>query len=164
MPSLSPTSFQSFIMILDQLSQADQYSAVHPGFAAAFEYLRTADYKDLPEGRHEIDGDRMYLIINRTQGKGREGATFEVHRRHIDIQLAIVGTDEMAWRALRDCSQPQAPFHEEHDYGLFNDPAETWLVVPPGSVAIFFPQDVHAPLGGTGDLVKAVIKVAVDWK
>ena len=30
--------------------------------------------------------------------------------------------------------------------------------------ASLFPQDVHAPLGGQGDLVKAVVKVAVDWK
>ena len=151
-------------MIFDQLAHADKYAAVHPGFAAAFKFLRTLDVTGLAEGRHEIDGDRMYLVVNKTQGKGRAGATFEVHRRYIDIQLAVSGTDEMAWRALADCTQPKAPFHVEHDYGLFNDPAETWLVVHPGSFAIFFPQDVHAPLGGTGDLVKAVIKVAVDWK
>lgn len=151
-------------MILDQLSQADQYAAIHPGFAAAFQFLRTLDLTGLAEGRHEIDGDRMYLVVNRTQGRGRTGATFEVHRRYIDIQLAVSGTDEMAWRPLADCTQPKAPFHQEHDYCLFNDPAETWVTVHPGSFAIFFPQDVHAPLGGEGDLVKAVIKVAVDWK
>ena len=151
-------------MILDQLSQADMYTGVHPGFAAAFNYLRTADLHSLTAGRHEIDGERLYVVVNRVPGKGREGAKFEVHRRYIDIQFCVSGTDEMAWRALPSCSKPTAEFNEEHDYCLYEDAAETWLTVPPGSFAIFFPQDVHAPLGGQGDLVKAVMKVAVDWK
>ena len=151
-------------MILDQLSAADKYTGMHPGFAAAFEYLRTAKLTDLSAGRHEVDGDRMYVVINRAAGKGRTGATFEVHRRYIDIQFGISGTDEIAWRALADCTQPKAAFDVGDDYCLFSDAAETWLVVHPGSFAIFFPDDVHAPLGGQGDLVKAVMKVAVDWK
>ena len=150
-------------MILDQLSEANRYAAIHPGFAAAFEYLRTANLNDLAAGRHEIDGDCMYVVINRQPGRGHAGAKFEAHRRYIDIQYGISGTDEMAWRALPACSQPAGPFDEQKDVGFFQDPAQTWLVVPPGSFAIFFPNDVHAPLGGQGDLVKAVMKVAVDW-
>ncbi|MDB5337809.1 MAG: tabA [Planctomycetaceae bacterium] len=151
-------------MILDQLVRADLYAAIHPGFASAFEFLRTANLSEMSAGRHEIDGDRMYVVINRMPGRGREGAKFEVHRKYIDIQFGISGTDEMAWLALPDCTQPIAPFEVEKDMGFFKDAAETWVVVPPGSFAIFFPQDVHAPLGGKGDLVKAVVKVAVDWK
>ncbi|MES2793860.1 MAG: YhcH/YjgK/YiaL family protein [Planctomycetota bacterium] len=151
-------------MILDQLSQAGRYVATHPGFAAAFEYLRTANLAELTAGRHEIDGDRMYVVINRVPGRGRAEAQFECHRRYIDIQFGVSGTDNIAWRALADCSQPTAEFEEARDVGFFQDTAETWLVVPPGSFAIFFPEDVHAPLGGQGDLVKAVMKIAVDWK
>jgi beta-galactosidase beta subunit len=38
----------------------------------------------------------------------------------------------------------------------------TWVAVPPGSFAIFFPHDAHAPLGGEGRVKKAVVKVASD--
>ena len=150
-------------MILDQLSEASRYTAIHPGFAAAFEFLRTANLAEMSAGRHEIDGDRLYVVMNRQPGRGRTGAKLEVHRRYIDIQFGIAGTDDIAWKALPDCAQPAAPFDEQKDVGFFQDVPQTWLVVPPGSFAIFFPQDVHAPLGGTGDLVKAVVKVAVDW-
>lgn len=115
-------------------------------------------------GRHEVDGDRMFVVINREPGRGHGGAKFESHRRYIDIQLTLGGTDEMAWRALDTCAAPAEPFNEQKDVGFYQDPAETWLTVPPGTFAVFFPQDVHAPLGGTGDLFKAVMKVAVDWK
>ncbi len=150
-------------MILDTLSQASRYTPLHPGFAAAFEFLRTAKLADLAAGRHEIDGDRLYVVMNRQPGRGRTDAKFEAHRRYIDIQFGISGTDEIGWRALSACSQPTGPFDETKDVWFFQDPAETWLVVPPQSFAIFYPEDVHAPLGGTGDLVKAVVKVAVDF-
>lgn len=151
------------ILILDRLTEADRYSATHPGFAAAFHYLRTTDFTNMAAGRHEVDGDRMFVVINRQPGRGRDGAKFESHRRYIDVQFTISGTDEMAWRSLDSCSQPTGPFDEQKDFLLYKDPADTWIIVPPGSFAVFFPQDVHAPLGGTGDLVKAVMKVAVDW-
>lgn len=150
-------------MILDTIANASRYTAIHPGFAAAFEFLRTANLADLAAGRHEIDGDRLYVVMNRQPGRGRAGAKFEAHRRYIDIQFGVSGTDEMGWLPLADCSQPAAPFEESKDVGFFTDSAQTWLTVPAGSFAIFFPEDVHAPLGGTGDLVKAVVKVAVDF-
>ncbi len=46
---------------------------------------------------------------------------------------------------------------------FFADRPETWFAVKPGSFAIFYPQDAHAPLAGTGETRKAVMKVAVDW-
>jgi len=151
------------ILILDRLTEAERYYGTHPGFAAAFQYLRMTDFSRLPTGRNEVDGDRMFVVINRQPGRGRDGAKFESHRRYIDIQLTLGGTDEMAWRPLDQCSQPTAPFDEQKDIVFYQDPAETWLTVHPGTFAVFFPQDVHAPLGGTGDLFKAVMKVAVDW-
>lgn len=151
-------------MILDRLSEADLYSAAHPGFAAAFQYLRTTDFSNMEAGRHEVDGDRLFVVINRQPGRGHDGAKFESHRRYIDIQMTLGGMEHMAWRPLDACTQPVGAFNEQKDIVFYEDPAETWLTVPPGTFAVFFPQDVHAPLGGTGDLFKAVMKVAVDWK
>lgn len=151
-------------MILDRLSEADRYVGVHPGFAAAFQYLRNTDFSQLPTGRNEVDGERMYVVINRQPGRGHQGAQFESHRKYIDIQLTLGGTDEMAWQALDACKQPIGPFNDQKDIVFYQDVAETWVTVPPGTFAVFFPSDVHAPLGGTGDLFKAVMKVAVDWK
>ena len=150
-------------MILDDLKHVARYAALHPGFAAAFEQLRRRDLATLAVGRHEIDGDRLVLIIGKDEGRGRSAAQLEAHRRYIDVQYAIDGDEEIGWRLLSDCHSIAEPYSEERDVVLFSDTAQSWLAVPPGKFTIFFPDDAHAPLAGSGLLHKAVVKVAVEW-
>jgi biofilm protein TabA len=149
-------------MVLDTLAASNRYAGMHPGFARAFEFLSAADLAALAPGRHEIDGDRLYVLIDRRDGRGDEGAQLEAHRRYIDIQYTIDGDERIGWMPLARCTAPDAPFNETKDVVLFADRPTTWVAVPPGSFAIFFPHDAHAPLAGHGLLKKAVVKIAVD--
>lgn len=150
-------------MILDRLAQSAKYRSMHPGFAAAFDYLARADVSALPAGRHELDGARLAVVINRDAGRGQGGAVLEAHRQYIDIQVTLAGAEVIGWQALSECREPKSEFDSSRDMVLFNDRPESWFAVPPGSFTIFFPADAHAPLAGEGSLHKAVFKVAVDW-
>ena len=150
-------------MILDMLSAADRYAALHPGFLAAFEWLRTAKIMDMPKGKQAIDGERLMVVIGRDMGVGRSEARLESHRRYIDIQYVAAGEEEMGWRPLAECRQPVGEFDASRDIVFYTDPPATWYRAPVGSFSIFYPQDPHAPLAGQGQLVKAVMKVAVVW-
>ena len=44
---------------------------------------------------------------------------------------------------------------------FFADQPLAWAALPPGKFMIFFPEDAHAPLAGSGDLHKAVMKFAI---
>ena len=149
-------------MIADTLARLHRYAALHPAFARAFELLEQADLESLEPGRHAIDGDRLYVSIEHIDGRGREGARLEAHRRYIDIQLTIDGDEEIGWTPLDDCRTSAGPFDEEKDVGFFKDAPRTWLHVPAGHAAIFFPDDAHAPRGGRGALKKAIVKVRVE--
>lgn len=153
-------------MILDRLENAERYYPLNAGFAPACDYLRRTDFTKMTPGKHEVDGERLYVMLNKGPGRGREGAKLEAHRRYIDIQYTIVGPDEIGWSPLGACRQIEAPFDAEKDFGLFADRPAAWIAVPAGSFAIFFPDDAHAPMGAGADcqLFKAVMKVAVDWK
>ena len=148
-------------MVIDVLEQADRYVHLHPSFGRAFEFLRTTDLATLAPGRHEIDGDAVYVSIDHVPGRGREGARLESHRAHIDIQLTIAGEEQIGWRPLAACAMQDEPFDAERDVGFYRDRPETWLSVPPGMFAIFFPEDAHAPLAGSGALRKAIAKIRV---
>ena len=148
-------------MILDTLANTARYAGMHPGFARAFEFLATTDFGGLAPGRHEIDGDRLYVSLDHKDGRGEEGARLEAHRRYIDIQYTIEGDELIGWMPLARCQAPDGPFDETKDVVLFADRPTTWVAVPPGSFAIFFPHDAHAPLAGLGAMKKAIVKIAV---
>lgn len=151
-------------MILDQLSNADRYLPLHPGFKAAFEYLKTHDVTKLEAGKHVIDGERLAIMVNKCPGRGQGGAKLEAHKKYIDIQLTIQGTEVIGWKNVEACKQVETPYTASADIAFYTDPSDFWLTVPPGTFAIFYPEDAHAPLAGSGDVIKGVMKIAVDWK
>jgi len=148
-------------MILDAGAFCHDYKSLHPLFERAFRFLADSDLRSFAPGRHPVDGDRLYLSIDHVQGRGRDGARLEAHRRYIDIQYTIEGHEEIGWMPLASCGAHAGPFDEAKDVGFFDARPTSWLSVPEGTFAVFFPQDAHAPLAGRGALKKAIMKVAV---
>ena len=147
--------------MIDSLPRSARYRVLHPLFGPAFDFLAGVDLATLPAGRIPIDGDRLYVSIDHVEGRGRDRARLEAHRRYIDIQVTIAGTEHIGWRPLEDCGTPDGAFAADRDVGFFSDRPDTWLVVPEHHFAIFFPEDAHAPLAGVGPIRKAIVKVQV---
>ena len=148
-------------MILDSLARADRYTALHPLFARAFAFLREADLATLEPGRHAIDGDILFAIIEDAAGRTRAEAKLECHRRYIDIQLVLEGVDEMGWKPLGACTRPATDYDAARDIRFFDDTPANWIATPAGSFCLFFPEDAHAPLVSSGRIRKVVVKIAV---
>ena len=148
-------------MILDILENAERYCGAHPAFAAAFAFLRRPDLAKLPEGRIDLDGDKLFALMQRPEGRGRAGARLEAHRKYADIQYAISGHEEYGWRSLHDAPAADGDFNAQKDLGFFLGAPSVWLPAPADSFVVFFPEDLHAPLAGVGVLHKVVIKVRV---
>ena len=146
-------------MILDRLSNAKNYESLHPAFPRAFDFLRQSGLEKISEGKHEIDGKKFYASVDIMAGRGKKGAKLEAHRNYIDIQYTVSGQESIGWKNLAECKIIKTEYHPEKDIAFFGDRPESWLVVPPGYFAIFFPEDAHAPLGGMGRLHKVIVKV-----
>jgi YhcH/YjgK/YiaL family protein len=149
-------------MIFSTLSQAERYAKLHPLFPRAFDYIRNTDLHALTVGIHTIIENQLFVIVEEAQGRSREEAKLECHRKYIDIQLVLEGTDEMGWKPLADCHNPVGDYSEERDIRFFNDPADSWVSTPANAFCIFFPDDAHAPLVSSGKIRKCIFKVAVE--
>jgi biofilm protein TabA len=147
-------------MILDVLENAHRYLALHNGFAKAFEFLMRSDLKELPVGKYEIDGERVYGIVSKDPGRNKEDALLETHEKYIDIQLVLAGTDDMGWKPKSSCKHPSEEYDQETDIQFFADEPDAWLSTGSGAFAIFFPEDAHMPLISSGQIHKVVVKVA----
>jgi len=148
-------------VILDTLANALRYHALHHRFPEAFRFLCGMDLPSLAQGRHDIAGDALFAIVSRANGRTRAEAPLECHRRYIDIQFIIAGTDEMGWKPTRDCLHPRGEYSQEKDILFFDDAPHSWVNTPAGGFCIFFPEDAHAPLVGSTAIHKVVVKVAV---
>jgi len=157
-----PNLFNPQLMIIDDLANSAHYEQLHPLFPQAFARLRQlATQGDLPEGGIEIDGGRIHAGVTRRNGKPAADARVETHRRYIDIQYVVDGTDLIGWLPVSECRQPEGYDHAK-DVEFYTDRPDVWFELGIGRFAIFLPHDAHAPMANEGrPLVKIVIKVAV---
>jgi biofilm protein TabA len=149
-------------MILDILENAHRYLALHEGFAKAFDFLLRPDLKELPVGKHEIDGENIYAIAAKDAGRRKEDALLETHEKYIDIQLILTGTDDIGWKPKSQCKQPTGGYDQKTDEQTFADEPDAWISTKSGAFAIFFPEDAHMPLISSDQIHKVVVKVAVN--
>ena len=145
-------------MILARLEQADCCLPLHGDFPAAIAFLRGQQLSDLPQGRIEIAG-AMHAVVTRSPLRRRSEAHLEAHRRFIDIQCVIAGVEEMGWKSRPQCRDLHSPYDAGKDIEFFSDTPDSYVTVHAGEFVIFFPSDAHAPLIGSGEVHKVVVKV-----
>jgi biofilm protein TabA len=146
-------------MILSDKKDMLRYVNLHPRFKTAFEFLAATDLAAHPIESHAIDGKNLYANFSSGKGKTKHDARLEAHRQYIDIQYLIEGDEEIGWKELDHCMEVQNPYKEEKDVMFYADAPETWLKLVPGQFAVFFPEDVHAPMVSEGNVRKVVVKV-----
>jgi YhcH/YjgK/YiaL family protein len=149
-------------MIIDTLQNAHKYFSVHPLFENAFQYIASNDMMQIEVGKSDIS-DGLKAIISDNEGKLSEAslAKFECHNRNIDIQLCIRGNETIGWKPREKCVNPNGDFNNEKDVQFFHDQPDMFFQLTDGQFAIFFPEDVHAPMIGDGLIKKLVIKVKI---
>ena len=150
-------------MIIDSLKSADTYASHHPGFAKAFEYIRSLDLNNIEDGKYEIDGDILRAIVSNKNGMAAEEsvAKFECHDKHIDIQLCIKGVEQFGWKSRKDCKEQKGEYNAEKDVVFYNDTPDMYFNLTDNQFVIFYPDDVHAPMIGEGAIKKLVVKVKI---
>jgi YhcH/YjgK/YiaL family protein len=150
-------------MIVDSIENARLYEGLSAGVRKAFEALRAGSIAKLPDGKHEIDGDRVFVLMQSYTTKPEAEGRLEAHRKYIDIQVVLEGREAMYWAPLEGL-EPDGGYSEEKDVAFFKGAAQGVLPLAAGYFAMFYPQDAHKPQcawGGPGRVRKAVFKVRV---
>ncbi len=150
-------------MTIDTLSNSSKYNCLHPLFAKAFEYIKSQDLATIEDGKFEIDGDNLRAIVSNKKGMtaAESVAKFECHDKHIDIQLCIRGKEQFGWKPRSTCTQQKGEYNADKDVMFYNDTPDMYFELTDNQFAIFFSEDVHAPMIGEGEIKKLVIKVKI---
>ena len=147
-------------MIVDTLSGSGRYDALHPRFKKAFDYA-VARMDTLAPGKYAIDGDDLYIVISEGLLRPEQEAPLEAHDRYIDVQipLRVRGEERFGWRPRERCILPRGEFDEAADIVFFDDKPSCYVSLHPGEFVVFFPEDAHAPLIGSGNVRNAILKI-----
>lgn len=146
-------------MIIDKLENLKNYASVNPLFPKVVEFLQQNDLNALETGKHEIVGKDLFVNIQMAKGRTPAEATIETHNNMIDIQIPLSDAETFGY-TLRD-ALPEAEYNAEKDITKIpNLAADSYITCQPGMMAIFFPQDGHAPcIAGVPEIKKAIFKV-----
>ena len=149
-------------MIVDTIKNASKYFSVHPQFAEAFKYIQQTDLANAADGKSDIS-EGLKAIFSNKAGMTAEASVskFECHNNHIDIQLCINGVETIGWKPREKCVTENGSYNTEKDVQLYNEQPDMYFRLTNGQFAIFFPEDVHAPMIGEGEIKKLVIKVKI---
>jgi YhcH/YjgK/YiaL family protein len=149
-------------MIIDTLNNALKYSLLHPLFAKAFDFINQNDVTTLEDGIIQIE-EGLKVIVNTANGTTTEAslANFECHDQNIDIQFCIKGLETIAWKPREKCLSPKGDYNSEKDVRFFNDTPDMYFQLTEGQFGIYYPEDVHAPMIGEGEIKKLVFKVKI---
>lgn len=132
---------------LEEIGQVIPAGPCEHNLQVAFDYLRTVRDTDLPDGRIEIDGDRVFALVQSyCSVLPGETVALEAHRKYIDVQYIAQGEEAMGWTTT-DRLTEDVPFDEAKDIWFGNLPAgdTTFLRLKAGQLAVFFPTDGHTP-------------------
>ena len=150
-------------MIVDRLDNAAPLYHLPARLARALEFLRTTHLGSIATGRHDIDGDRLFALVQDYTTKAPEDCVWEAHRRYIDVQFLARGDERLGY-APRSQMREREPYDAARDVAFF-EPGTGFVTIRAGMFAIFGPEDVHSPghAAGAPALVrKIVMKAAID--
>ena len=149
-------------MILDTLENYQLYNSINERIAKGFDFLRTTDLDSLPSGKHDIEGDTIFALVQEYQTKPLNECKLESHKKYIDIQYVIRGEEMMG--VTTQNIQKIIEINEEKDY-TFYEGNTSLVLVSKGMFTIFFPDDLHQPCVQTesaAEVKKVVVKVMIE--
>ena len=131
----------------------------------ALAWLKSDAWKDLPQGRTDIDPG-FYVLHSTRMSKLRSECQYETHRRYADIQMAIKGSD-LLLVSLPEELKIAVPYSEEKDIDFLEGEPEKGHEIVLGFplAVVLFPLDAHMPNvamdNKPGETEKVVLKIAL---
>jgi YhcH/YjgK/YiaL family protein len=151
-------------MVIDTLQNAARYTHLGKEIAAGFDYLVNTDLQGLAPGKYEIDGEKLFAIVQEYETLDTAGEQMESHKKYIDIQYMISG-QELVGHALLNGQKPSKAYETDTDFMLFGSAPSFFSLMAQGTFMIFFPTDLHMPCikaGEPANVKKVVVKVRIE--
>ncbi|WP_125141798.1 YhcH/YjgK/YiaL family protein [Clostridium transplantifaecale] len=146
-------------MIIDKFDNIRFYSCMLNNLEnglQAVEALRNPE-----SGKYEFDGG--FFMVQKGDTKPMAEGTFEAHRKYVDVQIVLEGSEEIAWADLEDLRE-EGEYDSDKDKAAYTGSEENAMKITAGMCYIAFPHDGHKAVRHTAEqqsYTKIVMKLPV---
>lgn len=151
-------------MIADVLNKRQLYGTISPRIKTALEYIAKTDFSVMEPGRIDLDGNNLFILVQKYDTLPKEQGKWECHRNYIDIQYIAEGKELIGFNHI-DNMKVSVEYNAEKDVEFLTGEGD-YVTLSKGSYGVFFPQDAHqpkiAPKDIPGNVIKVVVKIKVD--
>lgn len=144
-------------MIIDRIENIMNYAPLLPNLKNGIEKIQ--NLSGLTPARYEFNGG--FFMIQKGVTRPILEGSFESHRKYIDVQILVEGSEEVAWEDIRKL-KVIVPYDSEKDAQRLAGHHEHVIKITPGIFFAAFPWDGHQPVSHTMEMqsfTKIVMKL-----
>jgi YhcH/YjgK/YiaL family protein len=148
-------------MIVDQIENIKMYSPLLNYLEEGLEAISSQMTK-LETGRYEFE--HGFYLVQKGDTKPMAEGFYEAHRKYVDVQIIIEGSEEVAWLNLKGLTE-DVPYNAEKDVAFYTGNTSHAMYFSKGMFYIAFPHDGHRPVRHTEkqqSFTKIVLKLPVN--
>jgi len=138
------------------------YEGLHPRLQKGLRFLQENDVAAMKPGKYEIEGEKVFVLIQEYETKQEDAGRYESHYQYTDIQCMVQGEEKMGYTPIDKMKRVE---EVQEDDNMFYEGKGDLFLVAAGSFAIFTPQDAHMAgicVNEPKFIKKAVIKALCD--
>ena len=161
-------------MVFDKIDNIELYKGLSDDIYEGLKYLKEMT-PDIAPGTYEVT-PRVKAIVSEYETKEVNENGFEAHRKNIDIQALLIGTERIAFLPVDQLTET-TPYNDATDAAFYTSDIslqtssilhQTLVLRPltldlrPSFFALFYPHDAHMPclcIDAPTKVKKVVIKV-----
>ncbi len=97
----------------------------------------------MENGSYDVGDNGIKMNVGKYFTKQEKDKFWESHRKYLDVQIMIDGSERVAINDIRNMSEKS--FDSERDLVILEGNKLFDVVIENGDVLVFFPNDVHKP-------------------
>ncbi len=149
-------------MIFGNINNLKEYPFLEEQVKECFAYAKEHDLSAYAKGRHEIDGERLFVNIVEYETVKAEERFWEAHKNYLDIHLMLDGTEQIDLNFIQNMELKE--FVPKDDFLPMDGEKNSSVILRDGDFLICYPSDGHrtaVAVGGSERIKKAIFKVRI---
>jgi biofilm protein TabA len=105
-------------MIVTTINRLASYSEI-PYAEDIIKFVSEFRASEMKPGRYDIHGDDLFASVSRYDTEPENERKFENHKKYIDLQIVLDGSEKLHWAPVETLNQVEESFSEGGDMALY---------------------------------------------